>query len=114
MWNAENRACCDRSRRRYPSNLTDAEWAMVVPLIPLAKRDGNKRTANLREVVNGRMCILSTGCQWAAMPRDLASRGTVRDYFARPNWEGTLRRIHHALFLSQTLIIPRPMMCPKS
>ncbi len=99
MWTAENRACYDRSRLRYPSDLTDAEWAMVAPLIPPAKRGGNKRTVNLREVVNGLMYILSTGCQWAAMPKDLAPRSTVHDYFARWDWDGTLRRIHHALYV---------------
>ena len=99
MWTAENRAHYDRSMLRYPSDLTDAEWALVAPMIPPAKRGGNKRTVNIREVVNGLMYILSTGCQWAAMPRDLAPRSTVHDYFARWDWDGTLRRIHHALYV---------------
>ena len=99
MWTAENRARYDRSTLRYPSDLTDAEWARVAPLIPPAKRGGNKRTVNLREVVNGLMYVLSTGCQWAAMPRDLAPRSTVHDYFARWDWDGTLRHIHHALYV---------------
>lgn len=99
MWTAENRARYDRSTLRYPSDLTDAEWALVAPLIPPAKRGGNKRTVNMREVVNGLMYILSTGCQWAAMPKDLAPRSTVHDYFARWDWDGTLGRIHHALYV---------------
>ena len=99
MWTAENRARYDRSRLRYSGDLTDAEWALVSPLIPPAKRGGNKRKANLRHVVNGLMYILSTGCQWAAMPRDLAPRSTVHDYFARWDWDGTLGRIHHALYV---------------
>ena len=99
MWTAENRARYDRSTLRYPSDLTDAEWALVAPMIPPAKRGGNKRTVNMREVVNGLMYILSTGCQWAAMPRDLAPRSTVHDYFARWDWDGTLRRIHQALYV---------------
>lgn len=45
------------------------------------------------------MYILSTGCQWAAMPKDLAPRSTVHDYFARWDWDGTLGRIHHALYV---------------
>ena len=74
-----------------------AEWALVSPLIPPAKRGGNKRTVDLRQVVNGLLYILSTGCQWAAMPKDLAPRSTVHDYFARWDWDGTLGRVYHAL-----------------
>ena len=99
MWTAENRARYDRSMLRYPSDLTDAEWALVEPLIPPAKRGGNKRTVNMREVVNGLMYVLSTGCQWAAMPKDLAPRSTVHDYFARWDWDGTLACVHHALYV---------------
>ena len=99
MWTAENRARYDRSKLRYPSDLTDAEWALVSPLIPPAKRGGNKRTVDMRQVVNGLMYVLSTGCQWAAMPKDLAPRSTVHDYFARWDWDGTLGRIHHALYV---------------
>ncbi len=69
MWTVENRSRYDRSKLRYPTDLTDAEWALVEPLIPPAKRGGNKRTVNLRAVVDGLMYILGTGCQWAAIPR---------------------------------------------
>ena len=71
MWTNENRARYDRSRLRHPSDLTDAEWGHVVPLIPPAKRGGNQRHVDVREVVNGLMYILSTGCQWRAIPKDL-------------------------------------------
>ena len=53
MWTTKNRARYDRSRLRYPSDLTDAEWDLIAPLIPPAKRGGNKRTVDLREIVNG-------------------------------------------------------------
>ena len=99
MWTVENRARYDRSKLRYPSDLTDAEWALVAPLIPPAKRGGNKRTVRLREVVDGLMYILGTGCQWAALPKDLAARSTVHDYLCRWEWDGTLERIHHALYV---------------
>ena len=99
MWTNENRGRYDRSKLRYPSDLTDEEWAVIAPLIPPAKRGGNKRTANVREVVNGLMYILSTGCQWAALPKDLPPRSTVNDYFLRWDWDGTLGRIHHALYV---------------
>jgi len=99
MWTNENRGRYDRSKLRYPSDLTDDEWALVVPLIPPAKRGGNKRTVDMREVVNGLMYILSTGCQWAALPKDLAPRSTVHDYLDLWEWDGTLERIHHALYV---------------
>jgi hypothetical protein len=54
------------THRCYPSDLTDAEWGLVEPLIPPGKTGGGKRTVNMREVVNGLMYILSTGCQWRA------------------------------------------------
>ena len=74
MWTNENRGRYDRSRLRYPSDLTDDEWNLVECLIPPGKRGGDKRTVIMREVVNGLMYILSTGCQWQAMPKDLPAR----------------------------------------
>ena len=70
----------DRSRLRYPSDLTDDEWAHVSPLIPPAKRGGNRRHVDVREVMNGIMFVLSTGCQWRAIPKDLPPRSTLFDY----------------------------------
>jgi len=99
MWTNENRTRYDRSRLRYPSDLTDDEWTIIGTLIPSAKRGGNKRTVDEREVVNGLMYILSTGCQWAALPKDLPPRSTVNDYFRRWDYDGTLSRIHHVLYV---------------
>src|SRR6516165_9809668 len=81
MWTPQNRKRYDRSRLRYPSDLTDEEWAHVVPVIPPAKPGGNKRTVDVREVMNGVMYVLSTGCQWRAMPKDLPPKSTVHNYF---------------------------------
>ncbi|KPL51898.1 transposase [Prosthecomicrobium hirschii] len=99
MWTDENRSRYDRSKLRYPSDLTDAEWALVEPLIPRAKPGGNKRRVNEREVVNGLMYMLSTGCQWRAIPKDLPPRSTVHDYFERWSHDGTFGAIHHALYV---------------
>jgi transposase len=99
MWTDENRGRYARRGLRYPSDLTDAEWALVEPLIPPAKRGGNKRHVDLREVVNGLMYVLSTGCQWRAIPKALPPRSTVYDYFDRWHRDGTLDRLHHALYL---------------
>ena len=100
MWTTENRGRYDRSRLRYPSDLTDAEWALTKPLIPAAKRGGNKRTVDVREVVNGLMYVLSTGCQWSAIPKDLPPRSTVNFYFKRWEHDRTLDRLHHALYVA--------------
>jgi len=99
MWTTENRARYDRSKLRYPSDLTDAEWALIAPVIPRAERGGGKRTVDLREVVNGLMYVLSTGCQWRAIPKDLPPRSTVNGYFGLWDYDGTLDRIHHALYV---------------
>ena len=99
MWTQENRTRYDRSKLRYPSDLTDEEWSLIGPLIPPAKRGGNKRSVDERAVVNGVMYILSTGCQWAALPKDLPARSTVHGYFRLWAWDGTLDRIHHALYV---------------
>ena len=53
----------------------------------------------MREVVNGLLYILSSGCQWAALPKDLPPRSTVNDYFRRWDEDGTLAHIHHALYV---------------
>lgn len=99
MWTVENRARYDRSKQRYPSDLSDEEWALVEPLIPPGKRGGGKRKVVLREVVNGLMYILSTGCQWRAVPKDLPPRSTLFDYFDLWNWDGTLGLIHEELYV---------------
>ena len=52
----------------------------------------------MREVVNGLMYVLSTGCQWRAIPKDLPPKSSVYDYFDLWTYDGTLERIHHALY----------------
>src|ERR1700756_5092156 len=74
--------------------------AHVEPLIPPAKRGGNKRHVEVREVMNGIMYILSTGCQWRAIPKDLPPRSTLFDYLDLWSYDGTLDRIHHALYVA--------------
>jgi transposase len=98
MWTKKNRARYDRSQLRYPSDLTDDEWQLVGPLIPPGKRGGGKRRVIMREVMNGLMYVLSTGCQWRAIPKDLPPRSTIYGYFDLWTYDGTLDRIHHALY----------------
>jgi transposase len=99
MWTPEHRAAADRRGLRYPSDLTDAEWAIVAPLIPPAKRGGRPRSVNIREVLNAIFYVLSTGCQWEAMPKDLPPKSTAWDYLDLWNWDGTLDRVHQALYV---------------
>ena len=99
MWTVEQRRAHARVGLRYPSDLTDEEWALVAPFIPRAKRGGRQRTVDVREVLNGIFYVLATGCQWRALPKDLPPKSTVHDYLALWAWDGTLRRLHHALFV---------------
>jgi transposase len=78
MWTTKNRARYDRSKLRDPSDLTDEEWALVAPLIPPGKPGGGKRTVIMREIVNGLMYVLSTGCQWRATDSSLPRRTRQR------------------------------------
>src|SRR3954452_18685027 len=65
---------------------------------PAGKSGGGKGTVIMREVVNGLMYILSTGCQWRAIPKDLPPKSSVYDYFDLLTYDGTLERIHYALY----------------
>ena len=99
MWTVENRKRYDRSKLRYPSDLTDEEWRLIEPLIRPAKRGGRRREVDVREVLNGIMYVLSTGCQWRAIPKDFPPRSTVFAYLDLWRWDGTIERIHHELYV---------------
>lgn len=99
MWTDENRRLYERRGLRNPSDLTDEEWALIAPLIPPAKHGGRKREVDAREVMNGVLYDLETGYQWRALPKDLPPKSTVYDYLMLWDWDGTLERIHHALYL---------------
>jgi putative transposase len=90
----------DQSRKRYPSDLTDEQWAIVAPLIPPAKsgpRGGHPRQVDMREVLNTIFYLNRSGCQWDMLPHDLLSKSTVYDYFARWRDDGTWAKIVQAL-----------------
>jgi transposase len=99
MWTPDHRRAANRRGLRYPSDWTDAEWALVEPLIPPATRGGRRRTVDVREVLNAIFYVLSTGCQWNALPTDLPPKSTVYDYLDLWDWDGTLERIHHTLYV---------------
>ena len=86
-----------KTKKRYSSDLTDEEWAILEPLIPPAKRGGRPRTANMREVLNGIFYVLKTGCQWENLPKDLPPSGTVFYYFNCWRKEKVWQRMNDAL-----------------
>jgi putative transposase len=84
-------------RRRYPSDLSDAEWAILEPLIPLAKPGGRRREVAMREVVSGILYILRTGAAWRYLPHDFPPHDTVFTYYNAWRKDGTWETIHAAL-----------------
>ena len=100
MWTPNTAWPRIRSGLRYPSDLTDAGGAIVQPMIPPGRHGGRRRSVNVREVLNGIFYILWTGCQWKALPKDLPPKSTVHDYLELWNWDGTLQRIHHELYVA--------------
>jgi putative transposase len=80
-----------RSRKAYPTDLTDEQWAILEPMIPAAKSGGRPRVVDMREVVNTILYLDRTGCQWEMLPHDLLPKSTVYDYFAawrdRGDWQ---------------------------
>ncbi len=107
MWTTENRHRYERDKLRYPCDLTDEEWAQVKPMIPPAKRGGRRREVDVREVLNGIMYVLSTGCPWRYIPKDLPPRSTLYDYMQRWDYDGTLGKIHYELYQRCRALVDR-------
>lgn len=84
-------------RKRYPSDLTDAEWQRLEPFVPAVKRGGRPARHRRREIVNGVLYIVRTSSQWRAMPHDLPPWQTVYYYFRQWRNDGAWERIHTAL-----------------
>jgi putative transposase len=84
-------------RKPYPSDLTDAQWRLVEKRIPPAKPGGHPRTVNMREIVNGILYLVRTGCSWRQLPHDFPPWGTVHYYYRVFRLNGTWERIHDAL-----------------
>src|SRR5579859_4814444 len=83
--------------KRYASDLTDEEWAILEPLIPAAKAGGRPRSVDLREVMNGIFYLLKTGCQWRMLPKEFGNWKTVNDYFLKWSKDGTWTRFNDTL-----------------
>jgi putative transposase len=84
-------------RKRYPSDLTDEQWALLEPLIPPAKHGGAPRTVDMREVLNTLFYQSRSGCQWDMLPHDLVAKSTAYDYFLRWRDDGTWPKLVDAL-----------------
>ena len=98
-WTEAARLEYRRETHRYASDLTDREWALILPFMPPPKRLGRPRTANLREVTNAILYIATTGCQWALLPKDFPPYSTVQRYFYDWRDSGLLQTIRFALAL---------------
>src|SRR3954454_19337081 len=83
-------------RKAYPSDLTDAQWSVIEPLIPVYGT-GRPRTNDMREVLNAIFYLVRSGCQWDMLPHDLPARSTVYNHFARWRDDGTWQTIMDAL-----------------
>lgn len=81
------------ARKPYRSDLTDAQWAVLEPLLPPAKHGGHPRQLDMREVVNTILYLNRTGCQWAMLPHDLLPKSSVYDYFKQWRDDGTWQRL---------------------
>jgi putative transposase len=84
-------------RKTYPSDLTDAQWAILEPLVPTSKHGGRPRTVNMREIINTILYLNRTGCQWDMLPHDLLPKSTVYEYFAQWRDDGTWAKFVDAL-----------------
>jgi transposase len=95
------------SRTRYPSDLTDAEWTVLEPLIPAPQPGGRPARHARREIVDAILYVLRTGCQWRALPHDLPPWGTVWWYFRQWREAGVWEQVNAALRAQARLRVGR-------
>ena len=96
-WTETTRKRHQRDELRYASDLRDAEWKLIEPLMPLACRRGRPREVTLRVIMNAILYIGATGCQWRALPKDFPPYSTVQHYFYKWRGSGLWRTINGAL-----------------
>lgn len=84
-------------KRNYPSDLTDEQWKLVEPLLPPVKLGGWLQTTGLREVVNGILYLVHTGCSWRMLPHDFPPRLAVHDYYWKYRRDGIWNQIYEML-----------------
>ncbi len=84
-------------RKPYPTDVTDGQWRLIAPSIPPPQPGGRPREVSMREVVNGILYVVRTGCSWRQLPHDFPPWITVYYYFRRFQGDGTWRKIHDRL-----------------
>jgi transposase len=99
MWTEITRRKYEREGQRYASDLTDAEWALIEPHMPAAKRLGRPRETELRAVLDAILYIARSGCQWRMLPKDFPPFTTVQGYFYHWRDHGLFEKINFALLL---------------
>jgi putative transposase len=99
-WTEITRPHYERRCPRYASDLTDAEWSLIEPMMPVPNRIGRPRKSDLREVVNALLYLASAGCAWRLLPKDFPPFSTVQKYFWRWRDEGLLRTISNTLVMA--------------
>ena len=99
-WTEITRRKYRRDGLRYASHLTDAEWALIEPLLPPASSLGRPRETDLRSVVNAILYMASTGCQWRQLPKEFPPYSTVQSYFYAWSREGVFASVNHALVMA--------------
>jgi putative transposase len=85
------------ARKPYPSDLTDEQWKLVEPHIPPERWGGRTRSVDMREVLDGVLYLVRTGCAWRAIPHDLPHWSTCRHYYDRFRRDGTWLLVHKLL-----------------
>ena len=111
-WTKTTRREYERRGRRYASDLSDREWALVAPFLPPAKRIGRPRTTALRDVLDAIVYMASTGCQWALLPNDFPPPSTVQRYFYDWRDSGLLATINHHLVMAARDLEGRELRVP--
>jgi transposase len=99
-WTETTRKIYARKGSRYASDVTDSEWELIAGHLPLPRRLGRPRTADLREVMNAILYIASTGCQWRMLPKDFPPCSTVQRYFYEWRAMRLWTRINHYLVMA--------------
>lgn len=85
------------ARKAYPTDLTDEQWAILVPMIPAGHKTGRPRKADMREVMNGILYLLRAGCAWRHLPHDFPPYRMVFYYFTKWRKCGVWKKIHDKL-----------------
>lgn len=99
-WTETTRRDYERRGRRYSSDATDREWALIAPFLPAPKRIGRPRTTDLRDVLDAILYMAATGCQWALLPKDFPPPSSVQRYFYDWRDSGLLATINHHLVVA--------------